>query len=168
MVKGRNLSLGLYSLSLDGLAQEAGALLRPLVETIELLAYLRMSPAHVNEAIEDRLPLAGERAKKIQGSLKEMREYLNRHASHLSFSNESMGHLVDWQSANLKAAQPHNTKVLRTNVGLVFAFLGLLGIEGAICLVHLGDLEAKQIASESQNCWDTGIKVFYPDAKLSK
>jgi len=35
--KGRNLLLGCHSLALDGLAQESGALLRPLLESVELL-----------------------------------------------------------------------------------------------------------------------------------
>jgi len=40
-MKGRNLALGCYSLALDGLAQESGAILRPCSKSIELLEYLR-------------------------------------------------------------------------------------------------------------------------------
>ena len=39
LIKARNLGLGCYSLSLDALAQEAGALFRPLIECLELLAF---------------------------------------------------------------------------------------------------------------------------------
>ncbi len=39
LLKGRNLLLGSYGLSLDGLAQEAGALLRPFIEVFEKMVY---------------------------------------------------------------------------------------------------------------------------------
>jgi hypothetical protein len=39
-LKAKNLALGMYSLTLDGLAQEAGALARPFIEYTELLSYL--------------------------------------------------------------------------------------------------------------------------------
>lgn len=44
LIKGRNLLLGSYSLSLDGLAQEAGALLRPLIEVFEQMVYFNEDP----------------------------------------------------------------------------------------------------------------------------
>jgi hypothetical protein len=61
------MTLGVYSLMLDGLGQEAGALLRPLIETLELLVYLRLEPARIDQAIEEKLPSAGQIAKKIEG-----------------------------------------------------------------------------------------------------
>ncbi len=51
MIKARNLELGCYSLALDGLAQEGGALFRLVVETLELLTYFWKDPARVEEAI---------------------------------------------------------------------------------------------------------------------
>ena len=37
VIKGHNLAQGCYSLALDGLGQESGAMLRPLLECIETL-----------------------------------------------------------------------------------------------------------------------------------
>lgn len=56
LIKARNLALGCYSLSLDGLAQEGGALFRPLVEVQELLIYFLLDPKRIEEALEERLP----------------------------------------------------------------------------------------------------------------
>ena len=39
LLKAKNLALGAYSLVLDGLGQEAGALMRPMIEYVELLTY---------------------------------------------------------------------------------------------------------------------------------
>src|SRR5260370_24572952 len=64
-IKAHNLELGCYSLALDGLAQEAGALLRPVIETLELLIYFWKDPSRVDEAIDEKLPSAGEIAQKI-------------------------------------------------------------------------------------------------------
>ena len=47
-LKAKNLAHGMYSLMLDGLAQEAGALARPFIEYTELLTYFRMVPDAVN------------------------------------------------------------------------------------------------------------------------
>jgi hypothetical protein len=68
LVKGRNLAFGCYSLSLDALAQEAGALFRPLIESVELLTYLELDPTRVTEAVEERLPKAGKIAERIGAS----------------------------------------------------------------------------------------------------
>jgi len=69
-LKAKNLAHGMYSLMLDGLAQEAGALARRFIEYTELLTYFRMVPDAVNEALSGELPSAGMRAKKIEGSIK--------------------------------------------------------------------------------------------------
>ena len=75
VIKGRNLALGCYSLALDGLAQESGALLRPLLEAIELLGYLRTVPGAVDKAVDGKLPNAGKRAKKIESPFWDLREH---------------------------------------------------------------------------------------------
>lgn len=56
--KAHNLGLACYSLSLDALAQEEGALFRPALECLELLTYFRIEPTRIDEALEDRLPKA--------------------------------------------------------------------------------------------------------------
>ena len=65
VAKSRNLAHGCYSLALDSLAQESGALVRPLIETIELLKYFRLKPSRAMEAIEGKLPKAGKIAQLI-------------------------------------------------------------------------------------------------------
>lgn len=133
LVKARNLGLGCYSLSLDALAQEAGALFRPLIECLELLLYFRLDPSRVNESLEDRLPKAGVIAQRIEGKFKGLREYLNTHASHLSLSPEAMMHLVDFKAGRLRPVQAHNTAVLRQNLRTLLAVMMWLAIEAANC-----------------------------------
>jgi hypothetical protein len=133
LIKARNLGLGCYSLSLDALAQEAGALFRPLIECLELLVYFRLDPLRINEALEDRLPKAGVIAQRIEGKFKGLRAYLNTHASHLSLSSEAMIHLVDFKAGRLRPVQLHNTAVLRQNLRTLLAVLIWLAIEAANC-----------------------------------
>lgn len=133
LIKARNLGLGCYSLSLDALAQEAGALFRPLVECLELLEYFRLEPPRVREALEDRLPKAGIIAQRIEGKFKDLREHLNSHASHLSLSSEAMRHLIDFKSGRLRAVQTHDSGVLHQNLRTLLAILVWLAIEAANC-----------------------------------
>ena len=134
LIKSRNLGLGCYSLILDGLAQEAGALFRPLLEGLELLVYFRLEPTRINEALEDRLPQAGDIAKRIEGKLKDLRGYLNAHASHLSVAPEAMMHLVDFQAGQLRLVQQYNEGVLRRNLGTLLAVLVWLAVEAVNCI----------------------------------
>ena len=134
LIKARNLALGCYSLSLDALAQEAGALFRPLIECLELLMYFRLDPTRIQEALEDRLPKAGVIAQRIDGKFKALRDFLNTHASHLSVSSGAMAHLVDFNAGRLRAVQAHNNEVLRQNLGTLLAVLVWLAIEGANCM----------------------------------
>ncbi len=136
LLQARNLTQGILSLSLDGLAKEAGALLRPLIECIELMAYLRDNPQRVDEVLEERLPSAGEIGKRIHGNFQKLRDYLNEHASHFSFKPKSMSHLIDFKSGDWKVIQPYNEGVLRTNMTTLFAVLVNLLFEAANCLAH--------------------------------
>ena len=134
LIKARNLALACYSLSLDSLAQEAGALFRPLLEALELLEYLRQDPERVAEALEDRLPKAGVIAQRIQGKFKGLRDHLNNHASHLSVSPDAMGHLVDLSAGQLRTVQPFSEPVLRANLTTLLATLVWLAIEAVNCV----------------------------------
>jgi hypothetical protein len=116
-LKAKNLALGMYSLTLDGLAQEAGALARPFIEYTELLTYLRMVPEAVTEAMTGELPNAGTRARKIGGVYQRFREHLNQHASHGSYSTYSLAHLRDPATKRLKKLQVMHPNVLERNVG---------------------------------------------------
>jgi hypothetical protein len=136
LLKARRLAQGIFSLELDGLAQEAGALLRPLIECIELMEYFRNDSQRVDEALEERLPSAGEIGKRIQGKFKKLRDYLNQRASHFSFAPESMSHLIDFKSGDRKVIQPYSKRVLRTNMRILFAVLVHLLHEAANCLAY--------------------------------
>jgi hypothetical protein len=133
-IKARNLGLASYSLSLDALAQEAGALVRPLIETMELLAYLRADPSRVHEVLENRLPSAGERGKAINGKFKKWRDYLNAHASHFGLTPDSVRHLFDINNLRLRIVQPYDEAVLRENLKSLFAVLYFCATEAVLTL----------------------------------
>jgi hypothetical protein len=116
-LKGKNLALGMYSLTLDGLGQEAGALARPFIEYAELLTYFRMVPEAVDDALAGELPSAGMRAKKIEGIYERFRKHLNEHASHGSYSSHSLAHLRDPATKRLRKLQAMHPDVLQRNVG---------------------------------------------------
>src|SRR5574340_1572824 len=63
LLKARHLAVGAYSLILDGLGQEAGALIRPFIEYSELLTYFRKFPEMAERAAENDLPKAGKSAR---------------------------------------------------------------------------------------------------------
>lgn len=159
MIKARNLELGCYSLALDGLAQEGGALFRLVVETLELLIYFWKDPARMGEAIEGNLPPAGKIAQKIEGNLKGLRDFLNSHASHFSFTYESLQHIADLQNFGWKVTQPHNDHVLRQN--LLFIFLTLLYIVkmGACCL-SVEEPLGTAFADSIDTTQEKGFRVF--------
>lgn len=155
VTKGRNMAVACYSLSMDGLAQESGALLRPLIEAIELLKYLRSDPSRIDEAIDGRLPPAGKIAKRIGGEFQELRDHLNRNASHMSVSYDALRHLLDFQSgAVLRVVQPHRVAVLRRNLQTLLAFTIFLAVESLLCLSVAEGADdralAKQIESQRQ------------------
>ena len=165
LLKGRYLGQGIFSLALDGLAQEAGALLRPMIECFELLTYFHEDPQRITEAIEDRLPKAGKIAKRTQGSFKDLRSHLSAHASHLSLTPASMLHLIDWREGDWKVIQPYNENVLRENMSHLFLTLVLLSFEAASCLSVCGRLPESMV--DRLNLWrDNGRKVFESVAQL--
>ena len=129
LAKARNYALGAYGLMLDGLGQEAGALIRPFIEYYELLVYFRTDHNRVNEAINDKLPSAGKRAKIIKGDFQDFREYLNDNASHSSYSNYSLSHLLDKKEMKIRKEQPFFAEVLFRNMSDLFIQLILLCIE---------------------------------------
>jgi hypothetical protein len=149
VTKGRNLAVACYSLSMDGLAQESGAILRPLIEAIELLKYLQSDPSRIDEAIEGRLPQAGQIAKRIGGEFQELRDHLNRNASHLSLSHDALRHLLDFQSSEvLRVVQPHRPAVLRRNLHTLLAFTIFLAVESFLCLSVAEGADDRHLASQ--------------------
>ena len=168
LAKARNYALGAYGLILDGLAQEAGALVRPFIEYHELLIYFRKDPSRVQEAINDRLPRAGERAQLIDGSFHGFRQYLNEHASHSSFSHHALNHLLEKPEMTIRKEQPMLPKVLFRNMGDFFVQMILLEIEAVNCLqtAELGSAEAQAVAVD--DLWIKGIHIFRLDERSSK
>jgi hypothetical protein len=137
LLKAKHLAVGAYSLILDGLGQESGALLRPFIEYTELLTYFRLFPDKVAHAAEDNLPKAGERARAIGGIYKNFREHLNSHASHSSYSHYALSHLLEPQTHRFKKLQRAVPLVLETNVKDLAVQLYLLLHEAVLALEPL-------------------------------
>lgn len=138
LLKAKHLAVGAYSLILDGLAQESGALLRPFIEYGELLTYFRKFPEMAERAAENDLPKAGERAKAIGGIYKEFREHLSSHASHSSYSQYSLAHLLEPKTFRFKKLQRTVPVVLDKNIRDFVIQLYLLTHEGVLSLERLG------------------------------
>jgi len=134
LAKARNLELGCLSLVLDGLGQEAGALMRPLLEAHELLVYFRIEPSGVERALRGHLPPAGEIAKRIKGQFHDFRKHLNEHASHFGFSTYSLMHLLDGKELKIRTVQPMLRLVLRRNLRDLWLNMILLLFEAFQCL----------------------------------
>lgn len=158
-LKGQRLALGCYALMMDGLGQEAGALLRPLIETVELLTYFRLDPARVEEALEDNLPGAGAIAKAIEGGNQDLRRYLNTHASHISYDWPGFGHLIETNTSTWHIGLGISPEVLRTNMATLFAFVHTLCIEAARCLQLSNKLD-DYLGHTVDNMRMRGLKVF--------
>jgi hypothetical protein len=166
LAKTRNLLLGSYSMMLDALAQEAGALLRPILEAYELLTYFRLEPSRIDQAIDGKLPKSGEIAKKIEGEFQDLRGYLNTHASHLSFSYESARHLLDYQTLEIKAIQNHSIDVFKNNLATLNAVQVLVVAEAIRCLDVIGYTPESLIA-EYEDWRLKSIKAAPPPNKYS-
>ena len=134
LAKSCHLLLGCYSLTLDGLGQEAGALLRPLIEVYELLIYLRDDKERVHEAISGNLPKAGEIAKKISGMFEDLRKYLNDTSSHFGYKLDSVTHLLDFNNVLISAYPIHDLSTFRKNLTMINVFQLFLIKEAAFWL----------------------------------
>ena len=164
LAKTRNLLLGSYSMMLDALSQEAGALLRPILEAYELLIYFRLDPTRVDQAIDGKLPSPGERAKKIEGEFKGLRDHLNAHASHISFDLETSKHLFDFQKSEVRAIQIQTIDVLKRNMSTLNAFQIFVVAEAIRCLDFVGDIPESLIA-EFEDWRSKSIKASPPPNK---
>lgn len=136
--KARRFALGSYSLMLDGLGQEAGALMRPLLECLEMLSYFVDDPDRVDGAIDGELPRAGNIAQEIDGRLKFLRDYWSEHASHFGFTIEATGHLIDFKSHEVRPVDPLSHENLQHNTTFILLFLWMLSIESVNALGKAG------------------------------
>ena len=159
LLKAKNHALGSMSLVLDGLGQEAGALLRPMIEYIELLTYLRQFPDEAGRAADNDLPTAGQRAKAIGGIYKDLREHLNKHASHSSYSHFSLSHLLKPELSFRKLQQfvPH---VLETNIRDFTVQLQLLLQEGIFALQPVGSAKCSELGIDADRLKTRMLAVF--------
>jgi len=158
LAKFNHLLLGCYSLSLDGLAQEAGALLRLVIETYELLVYFRQDISRIDEVLEDELPSPGIIGKKISGDYQNLREYLNANASHFSYTVTSVKHLFD-ENISIRAIPDHSMRVLRVNLELINAFQVYMLFEAINCLFTVG-FDANSLADSIEK-WRDEIKIIF-------
>jgi len=163
--KGRNLLLGCHSLALDGLAQESGALLRPLLESVELLTYFRLDYKRADEAIDGRLPSAGNIAKAITGQFQFLRDHLNEQASHFSLGFYSVFHLLDKNTMTIKPVESHSEQVLRTNLVTLSAFMSFLLLESVGCLFVARE-DAGELADRAEQ-WKHNCTILFPAALSS-
>ncbi|MDF2891790.1 MAG: hypothetical protein K0R80_2157 [Clostridia bacterium] len=161
LVKGSNLCQGIFCLVIEGLGQEAGALLRPTIESIELLCYIEKRPDRVEQILSDKKPSVGEIAKEIEGHFHDLRKHLNTHASHLSISFEAMNHLIDFEKEQfvVKKKQGYSEKSLKANLRSLFSMLFFLCYEGTLCLNNCGEL-SDDIAIAIDNWKLKGGSVF--------
>ena len=160
LAKISHLLLGCYSLMLDGLAQESGALLRPLIETYELLVYFRQDKSRISQVLEGKLPSAGTIGKRISGDYQDLREHLNVNASHFSYKIDSVRHLFG-ENAKIQPIPNHSLKVLRTNLQLLYAFQTFVLFEAVNCLFAIG-FDANALTDKIEKWRDTSVKIFSP------
>jgi hypothetical protein len=158
LLKGKNFCYSIYSLSLDGLAQESGALLRPAIECFELLDYFYDDPKRINEALKNKLPSPGNIAKKIKGKFESLRKHLNKVASHFSFDPVACMHLMNWKNESLRYYQKYNETVLRQNLWTLFGVMRLLTYSAIRCLTFK-ELFDMKLGKEIEEWKESGLKL---------
>jgi hypothetical protein len=147
--KGTMLGQGCFSLILDGLGQESGALLRPLVEVAEFLTYLHNDDRAEREFREDKLPSPGNIAERINGQLKFLRDYLNKDASHLNFSFNSLRHMIEPGNPVVINSHPRfHAASFRENLRILTTFLMFVLTAAVVCLTKTNgsSLESEPLA----------------------
>jgi hypothetical protein len=164
LLKAKNLALGSFSLLLDGLGQEAGALLRPMIEYTELLTYFRHFPEKTEQATENDLPKAGERAKAIEGIYHGLRQHLNEHASHSSYSPYSLSHLLT-RELSFRKMQQFVPEVLDRNITDLAVQVWLILHEAVLSLKQVVSYETlAELASSADKLKARMIHVFELEA----
>ena len=158
LLKGKNLCISIYSLSLDGLAQESGALLRPAIECFEKLDYFSADTKRIQEALENKLPSAGNISKKINGKFESLRKHLNLVASHFSFDPIACKHLINWKNGSLRYYQKYNKTVLRQNLWTLFSIM-VFTINSAVRCLRFKELLDIELGKEIEEWGEFGLKL---------
>lgn len=157
--KGKNLAKAALGNIADGYGQEAGALLRPLLEYIELLAYFERFPSETEVAFEDRLPSAGERARRIQGKFQVLRDHLSKNASHGSYSFYSVGHLIR-DDLRVNKSPNFSPEVFDVNFRTLTVFLIFLLAACVFALRHTSEAEMRVQEEKFHKLVDRARDVF--------
>ena len=158
LVKARRLAIGSYSLCIDGLALEAGALARTLLEAWELLVYFYLKPERIEEAYADRLPTAGGIARAIDDEihndldLQGLRNHYNQFSSHISFHEEALAPVnVVYDGAMLK-----------TNMRSLFLLLMYIENNAALCLLVINQFDGR-LREKIIQLQEDGFRIFESD-----
>ena len=168
LLKAKNLGVGSFSLILDGLGQEAGALLRPFIEYTELITYFRHFPDKVEDVSNDKLPSAGARAEAINGIYKKFREHLNLYASHSSYSDYTLSHLLEPNNFRFKKYQPNVPAVLDRNLRDISMQILLLLFEATRALERLNLKEFDELADRADKLNEKLFQEFELDTLEAK
>jgi hypothetical protein len=134
VLKAKNYAVGSFSMILDGHGQEAGALLRPMIEYAEIITYFRLFPEKVDLALDDKLPKVGERAKAIDSVYHDLRKYLNENASHSAFSEAAIKNVFDFQELTFRKRQQLAPYALLTNLTTLIVQILVLLTEAVLSL----------------------------------
>jgi hypothetical protein len=134
LVKAKHLGTATFSLALDSLGQEAGALARVWIEALELLRYLALDPTRVQEVFEQRLPSPGAIGRKIDGQAQALRTLFNESASHFNFDVRSVIHIVNPETQAVRTAPEFKVHVLRANMAVVYWFLHFTLVEALVAM----------------------------------
>lgn len=159
LVKSKHFARACSVLMLEGFAQEAGAILRLWVEAIELIRYLAEQPDRVHEIMEERLPSAGERAKRIGGHFHNLRKYLNENSSHFSFTPASLAHVLNPLTREVATEAPFSIKSLRSNLSMLFAFSYFTAAE-AVNAIGVSDTPNEDLAQLLTELRNVGVRVY--------
>lgn len=155
LVKARRLALGSYSLYLDGLELEAGALTRSLIESWQLLQYFREDTKRIEKVFEGRLPKAGDVAKAIsKGTFEEERAYelrkrYNDISSHVSLKEEAL----------VPREVTYDEQALKSNMFRLFYLMGSILYSAITCLASTG-LSVDELLDEIQLVSEKGFKIL--------
>lgn len=168
LVKAKNYALGSYGMMLDGLGQEAGAVMRPLIEYLELLKYFRLFPESIELALIGKIPNAGTRAKQINGMHHEIRQYFNIYSSHSSYSEYAIKHLFESVDSKLRKIQPLSKETLFRNLGDLFAQLYILLHEAVLCINNINEGITKDLADFIDKLHLEGMKAFEFEQRLKQ
>ena len=167
--KARRLLLASYCLTLDGIGQEGGALLRPTLECLELLIYLNQDPEkRLQEAQEGRLPKAGLIAKRIDGTLKGLRDHLSKHASHISLEGDSVQHLLHDEQLRPAAEPRFSSEQFRKNIRDLCLFLQMISLQAVVSVDIIDAGSASDLGNHVSDATCRMRKFFDLDALRGK